>query len=56
MVSYKQLQETISKNYGDDKLEFYANDQYLGILADSNQVFILITILETLIFIKNYKI
>ena len=45
MVSLKQLQETISKNY-DKQLEFYLNNQYLGILVDSNQVFILINFLK----------
>ena len=49
MVSYKQLQETISKNYGDDKLEFYANDQYLGILVSNKKIYKLIK------FLKEYK-
>ena len=34
MVSFEQLQETITKNYV-NKLSFYANNKYLGILVNN---------------------
>ena len=45
MVSHQKLQETIIKNY-DRRLDFYSNNEYLGVLVDSNKVFTLINFLK----------
>ena len=48
MLSYEHLKETINNNY-DKKLDFYANDKYLGILVSVIQVYPLIK------FLKDHK-
>ena len=48
MVSYEYLKETIIKNY-DKKLDYYENENYLGILVGFNEVYPLIK------FLKDYK-
>ena len=48
MVSHEQLQETIIKNF-DNKLNFYTNNKYLGILVGNKKVYTLIK------FLKEYK-
>ena len=48
MVSYEHLKETIIKNY-DKKLDFFANDKYLGIFVSFREAYSLIK------FLKNHK-
>ena len=45
MVSYNKLEETITKNF-DDKLVFYKNNKYLGILVSIQKVYKLIKLLK----------